>query len=182
MRVQHVSHRVRGSIVAALVVGAVAVGSSAVVASASSPSRVSPRAVPACTASGVVNWLDTQGNGAAGSFNFHLQFTNLSGHKCTITGYPGVSAVNLHSSQVGSPASRSAATYQTVTVGVGATVKAQLQVTDTGVFSPSACRATTAAGLRVFAPNQSASTVIPFPFSTCSKVGTVSLHVGPVTS
>lgn len=36
-------------------------------------------ATPACTTSGLDVWLDTQGNGAAGTTYFNLEFTNLSG-------------------------------------------------------------------------------------------------------
>jgi len=48
--------------------------------------------------------MDTQGDGAAGSVYYTLQFTNLSGHACTLRGYPGVSAVSLSGHQLGAPA------------------------------------------------------------------------------
>jgi hypothetical protein len=35
---------------------------------------------------------------------YYLEFTNLSGHACTLAGYPGVSAVGLSGGQLGSPA------------------------------------------------------------------------------
>ena len=59
---------------------------------------------PRCATSGLVVWMDTQGDGAAGSVYYTLQFTNLSGHACTLRGYPGVSAVSLSGHQLGAPA------------------------------------------------------------------------------
>src|SRR5438067_13911021 len=50
---------------------------------------------PRCANSQLVVWLDTQGNGAAGSITYDIELTNLSGHRCTLFGYPGVSAVSL---------------------------------------------------------------------------------------
>jgi Domain of unknown function (DUF4232) len=59
---------------------------------------------PRCTTSGLVVWLNTQGDGAAGSTYYKLQLTNLSGNACTVQGFPGVSAVGLADGQVGRPA------------------------------------------------------------------------------
>src|SRR5437762_720024 len=59
-----------------------------------------------CTTGRLVVWMDTEGNGAAGSVFYKLQFTNLSSHRCTLFGYPGVSAVDLHGHRLGSPAAR----------------------------------------------------------------------------
>ena len=44
-----------------------------------------------------------------------------------------------------------------------------LKVTESGNFPPSSCGPVTAAGLRVFPPNQKASRTVPFPFGVCSK-------------
>jgi hypothetical protein len=43
------------------------------------------------------------------------------------------------------------------------------------------CRPVTAAGLRVYPPNQKGSKVVPFPFRACSRVRPVYLHVQAVT-
>jgi hypothetical protein len=63
-------------------------------------------AAPSCKTSGLVVWLDTQGDAAAGSVFYKLKFTNQSGSTCVLRGYPGVSAVNLKSHQLGRAASR----------------------------------------------------------------------------
>ena len=136
----------------------------------------------ACPAGGLVVWLDTQGDGTAGSIYYTLEFTNLSGRACSLRGYPGVSAVGLGGSRVGSPASRNPLSpVRVVTLLSGATVKAVLQITEAGNFPRSTCGQTTAAGLRVYPPNQTAAKVVPFPFAACSRSGPVYLHVGPVT-
>lgn len=138
-------------------------------------------ATPACSSSQLVNWLDTSPNGTAGTIFYELQFTNL-GNRCTLRGYPGVSAVSLSGKQLGSPATRvTGIKLKTITLKRGATVKAALGIVDTGAIPSSQCKAVTAAGLRVIAPNTTGSTVIPFPFSTCSATGRSSLTVRPVT-
>jgi hypothetical protein len=122
------------------------------------------------------------GGGAAGSTYYKLRFTNLSAHRCSLTGYPGVSAVDLVGRQVGAAAGRNPQTVpRRVTVGPGRTASAVLQITDTGVYTRTRCRPVTAAGLRVYPPNQRQSKVVPFPFSACSRGGPTFLRVEAVT-
>ena len=136
----------------------------------------------ACAASGVAISLNTSGNGAAGSVYYTLKLTNTSGRACTLAGYPGVSGVNSAGTQLGSAAGRNATTAaSTVTLASGATATSTLQITDVGNFTASTCGPTTAAGLRVFAPSQTASTRIAFAFQACAKSGPVYLRVSPVT-
>jgi Domain of unknown function (DUF4232) len=133
---------------------------------------------PRCATSQLVVWLDTQGNGAAGSITYDVEFTNLSGHRCTLFGYPGVSAVNLAGSQLGSAASRDRArAARRVTLRNGGTATALVRIVDAGNFPSSSCRPVTAAGLRIFPPNQTAAKVIPFPFGACSRSGPTYLFV-----
>ena len=136
---------------------------------------------PSCAASGLVVWLDTNGNGAAGSVYYRLEFTNLSGRTCRLRGFPGVSGVDLGGHRLGRPASRNhAIAARTVTLGRGASASAVLQIVEAGNFSAASCRQVTAAGLRVFPPNQTASKVVPFPFRACSRAGPVYLMVRAV--
>jgi uncharacterized protein DUF4232 len=136
-------------------------------------------ATPACTTAGLDVWLDTQGVGTAGTTFFNLEFTNLSGGTCTLFGFPGVSATNLTGSQLGSAAVRSG-TPQPVTLANGATAIAVLGITEAGNFPPVQCGLVTAAGLRVFPPNQTQSRRIPFPFPACSKAGPQYLQIMPI--
>ncbi len=138
---------------------------------------------PTCQTQGLVVWINTQGNGTAGTIFYTLNFTNLSGHPCLLRGFPGVSAVNLHGGALGRAASRdSGQTVRTVTLTNGHTAHAVLGIVDIGALSPSTCPPTTAAGLRVFPPNQSASKVVPFPFPACGRTGGPAfLRIRPVT-
>ncbi len=148
---------------------------------------------PPCTTANLDVWLNTQGNGAAGSSYYSLNFTNLSSHSCTLYGYPGVSGVTQAGIQLGSAASRDgehAATLITLTSARSATAFNQstsrstatvvLQITVAENFPSSSCSPVTAAGLRVYPPGQKESTVVPFPFVACGKSGPRYLHVEAV--
>lgn len=152
--------------------------------------RIPSAVLPTCMTSGLAIWLDTEGNGSAGGSYYNLEFTNLSGHACTMSGYPGVSAVNLDGHQLGSAASRNSTHAAKVVTLSGVTTKAGfpslgtnvtatvvLKITDVGVYSPSTCRYVTAAGLRVYPPGQTSSKVVPFPFAGCSRTGAIYLNV-----
>jgi hypothetical protein len=160
-----------------------AAGSSAIaLASPGSHQQAARITVPACATSGLDVWLNTQGNGAAGTIYYKLNFTNLSGSTCTLFGYPGVSGVTLGGSQLGNAASRNGGTPQTVTLASNATAVATVGIVDTGNFPPAKCGAVMAAGLKVYPPNQTQARVAPFPFSACSKTGEIYLRIGPVQS
>jgi len=136
--------------------------------------------------------MNTRGSAYAGGVYYTLYFTNLSGHACTLFGYPGVSAVNLSGRQIGSPAGRSPATRTTVRLAEGATASALLQVADPANFGTKCFlpgppptqgkpgKLPTAAGLRIYPPNQTTSKVIPYPFKACDHKGPVYMHVDPV--
>jgi len=177
-------HNARRITAVAAVVGAFMLAPAIARASAGSPARPYAIAVtPLCQTPGLVIWLDTTGNGAAGTTFYELHFTNLSGHACSLNGFPFLFAVNLAGHQVGPRAVfRLPPAPHLVTLANGKTATAVLGIVDTGVFSRSACRPVTAAGLRVFPPNQTRYKLVPFPFSTCSRPhGPASLNVGAVT-
>ena len=91
---------------------AAAVAASALAAAAAAQGSVA--GPPRCGTPGLVVWLETDGNGAAGSVYYLLELTNLSGHTCKVYGYPGVSAVDLAG---GSSAVRRLATAPSGRVG-----------------------------------------------------------------
>ena len=150
-------------------------------ASASTP-HAATMSVPKCATAALVVWLDTQGDGAAGSVYYKLRLTNLSGHRCTLRGYPGVSAVDLAGRRLGTAAVRNPhVPTRAVTLAPAQTAHAALQITDIDVFAKTSCRPRTAAGLRVYPPSQKESKVVPFPFRACSRSGLTYLHVDAVT-
>ena len=146
--------------------------------------------LPSCTTANLDVWLDTFGSGAAGSTYYHLNLTNTSSQACALEGYPGVSGVTQAGIQLGSAAGRdsehpaAALTLESSSVSDGvnelvprSTATVILQVTDVFNFPSSSCAPTTAAGFRVYPPGQKESTVVPFPFVACGKVGPTYLHV-----
>lgn len=135
-----------------------------------------------CKTSGLVVWLNTQGDATAGSVYYTLQFTNQSGSACVLTGYPGVSAFDLRGHALGSAASRNTSTVRTIRLANGATARAVLRIAVAGNFPESECHRVAAAGLRVYPPNTTTSKVIPLPFEACSRSGPVYLHVDAVKS
>lgn len=150
-------------------------------ASPAAPAGAAAAGTPKCATSGLVIWLnDEQGGGTAGSIYYKLELTNLSGHACTLLGYPGVSAVNLGGHQLGSAARQEAFHKpRLVTLASGSDATAVLRIVDAGALP--ACRPVTAAGLRVYPPGQTRSKVVPFPFQACSRAGQSDLVVRAVT-
>ena len=153
----------------------------------------SAASVRACTTANLDVWLDTQGNGAAGSSYYNLNFTNLSAHACTLRGYPGVSGITQAGIQLGSAAGRNPQhapaliTLASAKTANGfndntsrSTATVILQITVAENFPTSSCRPVTAAGLRVYPPGQKESTVVPYPFVACAKSGSVYLHIEAV--
>jgi len=135
---------------------------------------------PACTAGGLDNWINTQSNGALGTIYYKLMFTNFSGHACTLLGYPGVSAVNIVNAQLGQPAVRSGSSVHPYVLIQGGSVFANFGITHASFYPAATCRPTTAAGLRVYAPNQVYAKIIPFPFATCNSTSMSNLKIYPV--
>jgi hypothetical protein len=119
-------------------------------------------------------------NATAGTTFYPLKFVNTGKTSCTLSGYPGVSAVTSSGKQIGNPASRQNIKFKTVTVAPGKQQSASIGIADTGNFSASKCAPVTAAGLKIIPPNQSQSVTIKKKFSTCSSTSTTSLTVRPI--
>ena len=158
-------------------------GTSTAQTATTSSSTSTSASIPACSASGLAVSLDTTGSGAAGSSYYTMKFTNTSGQSCTVGGYPGVSAINGSGTQVGSAASRNTTTTaKTLTLAVGQTATATLQIVNAGNFPTSSCQPISATGLRIYAPNQTTPAQVALSYSACSKSGPVFLTVSPLVS
>jgi hypothetical protein len=120
-------------------------------------------------------------NGTAGTTFYPLKFVNTSKLGCTLSGYPGVSAVTSSGKQIGGPASRIPSSSKTVTLLSGKSASALVGIVETGNFSQSQCAPVTAAGLKVFPPGQSTAATINKTFSTCSSTTVISLTISPVS-
>jgi Protein of unknown function (DUF4232) len=168
--------------VAALACAAALTPAAALAATAAPVAPAAAARAPACATSGLVIWMNPQGGVAAGSVFYTLKFTNLSGHPCTLDGHPGVSAASLTGRQLGSPARWDPPGPHLVRLANGATAYALLQYSDvvTGNSGPKPCHAVTAAGLRVYPPNQTASKIVPIPLTACTTSGLAYMGVQPV--
>ncbi len=164
--------------VAAAVVAGLAI-STAAYASSSSPSAA-PANVPRCTASDLGVWLAVgQGNGAAGTIYYPLEFTNLSGHTCYLSGYPGVSAIDRNGNQLGSPANWGPrAGARIVNLAPGATAHTLLAYHDAAVSTEPGCDpVNSAVVLRVYPPGQRSATLAAFSFEACSHAGPIWMSI-----
>lgn len=165
---------------------------SAAFAVTSSTATHAATAIPRCTADpdglGLGVWVPPdQGNGAAGTLYYPLEFTNFSGHTCYLRGFPGVSAIDRNGKQLGSPARwETSAPFgppRTVILAPGATAHAMLAYHDAVIFTSPGCRAVSPASeLRVYPPNERTSTHALSDFQVCSHPGPIYLSVGPIQS
>jgi hypothetical protein len=176
----------------ATIIGATAVAglaiSTAAFAATSSPgssgtARTASATVPACTASALGAWVAVdQGNGAAGSIYYPLEFTNLSGHTCTLRGFPGVSAIDRSGKQLGSSAAWDhVRPVGTVVLAPGATAHTILRWSDAAVTTAPGCHPVfTTFELRIYPPNQRSATHAAFDLEACSHAGPTYLSVEPI--
>lgn len=137
--------------------------------------------VHACTPSQLTVWLGVPGSAAAGSVEYPVEISNISQHTCYLYGYPGVSATKAGGGQLGSAAARIPhLQVGTVTIAPGQTAHADVQITDVGNFSPSACNPANAVALKVYAPGDFSAITVPYSFRACATAGPKYLHVTPV--
>ena len=167
--------------VAAVAVAGLAI-STAAYAATSSPgaARTPAAAIPRCTASDLGVWVAVdQGDGAAGTIYYPLEFTNLSHHTCSLFGYPGVSALDANGHQLGSPASwESLAGARTVNLAPGATAHTLLGYHDVVVNTAPGCtQVKLAVDLRIYPPDQRSATDAAFPVEACVHAGTVYMTI-----
>jgi hypothetical protein len=135
---------------------------------------------PGCKTSGLAVWLALgEGGAAAGSTYRPLELTNISHHACSLSGFPGVSAVRGR--RLGSPAGRDRThPPRTVMLTPGHTAHAILRIVNVANYPASRCGPVEAAGLRVYPPNQRAAAEIPFSFRACSCSGPIYLSIRAV--
>ncbi|HTZ90981.1 MAG TPA: DUF4232 domain-containing protein [Streptosporangiaceae bacterium] len=137
-------------------------------------------ATPRCTASDTYVWFALSPNGTTGAIYYPVEFTNVSSKACTLTGFPGVSAVTQAAHQIGLAAARATGvTAHTVTVKPHQTVHAMLGIVPRGFIA--GCHYGAADGLKVFPPNQkSKQLVLSFSFTACKNKPFMQIY--PVTA
>lgn len=141
----------------------------------------SPTGLPPCSTSALRVTLGPWNGAAAGTFYRNLDFTNVSGARCTLYGYPGVSFVTaIGGRQVGAAADRNVAGKRLVVLAPGSKAHATLIMADLLIFSPSVCRLQEAHWLRVYPPNQYAPAYVAWTTRVCSGAKPVYFFVWPV--
>jgi Protein of unknown function (DUF4232) len=163
--------------IAAAAVAGLAISTAAYAATTSS---AAPATIPQCSAGDLGVWLAvSQGNGAAGTIYYPLEFTNLSKQTCYLYGYPGVSVLSRSGHQLGSPANRGDQTRaHIVNLAPGATAHTILGYHDAAVTTEPGCDPVfTAAELRVYPPNQRTATYAAYSLESCSHSGPIYLTI-----
>ena len=135
---------------------------------------------PACPTSSLQLKLGV-GQGYAGGVYQVIDFTNSSGSRCTLYGYPGVSLVSGPPyTQIGLAAKRAASsTPKLVTLAPGATANALLQVVDALNYPSANCGPTKATALKVYPPNQTVPVYLPSTSTGCAKSVQI-MYIAPV--
>ena len=99
---------------------------------------------------------------------YRLEFTNVSGVTCTLSGYPEVAAYRGDGAQIGNEAGRdTSVAARHIVLAPGASAHAAI----TASISRGPCRPVDAAGLRVVPPGQKAASYIRHTLRACSAAG-----------
>ena len=123
------------------------------------------------------------GSGAGGHLAIVVVFTNSSSSSCTIDGYPTAWFVGADGSQLGSRSvdERGGPSWGAVSLSPGDHASTTVWYDSPAVPYPG-CPTTTAGGIRVFPPGQSASLIVTMPINICSRpyptVGTTPMAPG----
>jgi len=169
---------------AAILLPAIALASSGSATSSSRSSARSEAATPACHRANLRAWLAIPA-GVSDSTNYYdLEISNLSGHACTLYGFPGVSATRANGKRLGSAAMRRVSpAAQLVTLAArGGTAHDLLYIDDAGNVPAALCHPATAAGLRVWAPGDYQSLGFSFSFPACARRGPAYMAVTPMVA
>jgi Protein of unknown function (DUF4232) len=171
---------------AAAAVAGLAISTAAYAATSSGTASTAAASIPKCTASDLGAWVAVgHGNGALGTIYYPLEFTNLSGHTCSLFGFPGVSAIDRQDRQLGSPANWIHTTApHAVILAPGATAHTTLAYHDAVVTTEPGCDPVySAVLLRTYPPDQYSATLAAFDFEVCSHAGPLYMSIlGPITS
>ncbi len=129
------------------------------------------RGTPRCVTSRLhitVGTAASTGAAALGVTRYRLEFTNVSGATCALSGYPEVAAYRDDGTQVGNAAALdTTVAVRRVLLAPGASAHAAVIAS----VAPGACHPNMAAGLRVVPPGQSDARYIVHALKACSAAG-----------
>jgi hypothetical protein len=141
----------------------------ATTAASAAPAATRAAAAPACATANLSVWVDiSQGSGAAGTIFYPLDFTNTGSRACTLHGFPGVSATNANTGQIGRAAGWDPLyKAKTVTIPAGGSAHAILSWVEIGNFTASGCKPTTASLIKVYPPGSKTAAFGFFSLQGC---------------
>jgi hypothetical protein len=160
-------------------------GSGATGPAATAPGGAAAGRTAACRTGDVRVTLDAGAAGAAaGSSYVPLEFTNKSGRRCVVSGYPAVAfATAPGGPQIGTEAVAEQDTHSAgITLAPGAVAHAWLQIADVASYPASRCKPVQAGGLRVALERAQTAAFLPHSFQACASTmpGSTLLAVFPV--
>jgi Protein of unknown function (DUF4232) len=122
---------------------------------------------------------DSRGSKTAGITHYTLDFTNTSGSKCSLSGYPYASVISRAGRQLGSPAGRGVMTVAPLVIlAPGATAHTTLAYYGGKVGAGSGCGpVATAYELRVYVAGQKRALYAALGLRACSHAGRVYLMI-----
>lgn len=138
-----------------------------------STTPAAPAAPGGCASSSLKAVVNvSQGDAAAGTAYYPVNFTNTSGSTCTMFGYPGVSfAAGDGGARIGRAATRNpAVTPATVTVRPGGVAHATIGIANAGNYSAAQCQPVTVHWLKIYPPNQTDPIFAHFTARACSAL------------
>ena len=120
--------------------------------------------------------------GAAGSTLFDVQMTNTGRAPCTMDGFAGVSLVTeANRSVIGAPAARETdIEHEMILIDPGQAASFTVKLTNASALDPAECSPTSAAGLRIYPPDETTDKFIPAPELTACGSDTKIMSVQPV--
>jgi Protein of unknown function (DUF4232) len=124
-----------------------------------------------------------QGDAAAGTYHENLVFTNKSGHKCTLYGYPGVSWVTGNNgTQVNEAFQRSPGAKKTITLAAGGRAHAVVITHNALNYPTDKCKPVATRGYRIYPPDETAAIFVSQAEKQCSIKGVNLGQVLPIES
>ncbi|WP_058743464.1 DUF4232 domain-containing protein [Rothia kristinae] len=131
-------------------------------------------------ATGDLNVQVSSTGGAAGSATYAVRFTNSSDRDCTLSGYPEVSFIDDSGAMLGAPAiPASEQTGEATRLRPGRSAQAILRSTQPELYGQQ-CSRTSAAGLRVHAPDSEGSLDVALSLPACADAQVQQLSIGPI--
>jgi hypothetical protein len=141
-----------------------------VAASAAPTAARSSAAAPPCATRALGVKTGTV-QGAAGSTYLTIDFTNISGAVCSLTGYPGVAlAGGKPVQQIGEAATHNPVpARQLVTLAAGKVAHVVLQLSHATNYPAAQCSPTTATYLQIYPPAQTTPVFLGYSTSACAR-------------